>query len=113
MQHMQLSSGWGDGRAHGGIDFRNPSGTPIYASESGTVTFSGWYEGYGNLVKISHSGGLETWYAHCSSLNVSAGSGVSRGDQIATVGMTGWATGPHLHFEVRVNGSRQNPLAYL
>ncbi|MDR0357373.1 MAG: peptidoglycan DD-metalloendopeptidase family protein [Clostridiales Family XIII bacterium] len=113
MAHMELSSGFGGRRGHSGADFRNPQGTPIYASADGTVTYAGWYAGYGYMVRISHGGGLETWYAHCSTLNVSGGQQVARGQQIATVGATGRAYGYHLHFEVRVNGAIQNPLGYL
>jgi murein DD-endopeptidase MepM/ murein hydrolase activator NlpD len=113
MAHMELSSGYGGRRNHAGADFRNPKGTPIYASAAGTVTFSGWSGAYGNIVRISHGGGLETWYAHCSVLNVTAGQSVAQGQQIGLVGATGQATGYHLHFEVRVNGAAQNPLRYL
>jgi murein DD-endopeptidase MepM/ murein hydrolase activator NlpD len=113
MARMELSSGYGGGRRHKGADFRNPQGTPIYAAAEGTVTFAGWYAGYGYMVRISHGGGLETWYAHCSVLNVSSGQYVARGQQIAQVGATGQASGYHLHFEVRVNGVAQNPMAYL
>ena len=80
----------------------------------GTVTFSGWdTTGYGNCVKISHGNGIVTIYAHCSALYVSAGQQVSAGQTIAGIGMTGWATGNHLHFEVRVNGVPVNPWIYL
>ncbi|MDR2156973.1 MAG: peptidoglycan DD-metalloendopeptidase family protein [Clostridiales Family XIII bacterium] len=113
MARMELSSGYGGARRHKGADFRNPQGTPIYAAAEGTVTFAGWYAGYGYLVKINHGGGLETWYAHCSVLNVTGGEYVGRGQQIAQVGSTGQSTGYHLHFEVRVNGTPQNPLSYL
>jgi murein DD-endopeptidase MepM/ murein hydrolase activator NlpD len=113
MARMELSSGYGGARRHKGADFRNPQGTPIYAAAEGTVTFAGWYAGYGYMVRINHGGGLETWYAHCSVLNVSSGQYVGRGQQIAQVGATGQASGYHLHFEVRVNGAAQNPMAYL
>lgn len=115
MSKLQVSSGFGNrgGARHLGIDFRNPCGTPIYATESGKVTFSSYSGSYGNLVKISHGGGVETLYAHCNSLLVSAGQTVSKGQQIATVGATGNATGYHLHFEVRVNGVAQNPWNYI
>lgn len=113
MSRMEASSGWGGGRNHKGIDFRNPLGTPIYAAAEGTVTYAAWYAGYGNLVRISHGNGMETWYAHCSVLNVQAGQSVSRGQQIAQVGATGNASGYHLHFEVRINGTPVNPMGYL
>lgn len=102
----------GSGR-HTGVDLRNPKGTPIYAADDGVVIFSAYSGTYGNIVKLSHGNGLETWYAHCETLGVSVGDVVSKGQQIATVGMTGRATGYHLHFEVRLNGVPQNPLSYL
>ena len=99
---------------HNGVDIGGASGTPIYAYMGGTVTFSGWdTTGYGNCVKISHGNGIVTIYAHCSALYVSAGQQVSAGQTIAGIGMTGWATGNHLHFEVRVNGVPVNPWTYL
>ena len=99
---------------HNGVDIGGASGTPIYAYMGGTVTFSGWdTTGYGNCIKISHGNGLVTIYAHCSALYVSAGQQVSAGQTIAGIGMTGWATGNHLHFEVRVNGVPVNPWTYL
>lgn len=98
---------------HAGIDIRSPRGTPIKASASGIVTSSGWLGGYGKAVVISHSGGYSTLYGHCSRLLVRSGSRVSQGQTIALVGSTGRSTGNHLHFEVRVNGSPQNPRRYL
>ena len=99
---------------HNGVDIGGASGTPIYAYMGGTVTFSGWdTTGYGNCIKISHGNGLVTIYAHCSALYVSAGQQVSAGQTIAGIGMTGWATGNHLHFEVRINGVPVNPWTYL
>lgn len=115
MSHLQVSSGFGSrgGGRHLGVDLRNPCGTPIYAAESGKVTFAGYSGSYGNLVKISHGGGLESYYGHCNSLLVSAGQTVKKGQQIGTVGATGNATGYHLHFEVRLNGVAQNPFNYI
>jgi murein DD-endopeptidase MepM/ murein hydrolase activator NlpD len=115
MKNMELSSPYGSrwGRMHTGIDLRNPSGTPIYAAAGGTVTYSGNDGAYGNTVRISHGNGMSTVYAHCNSLNVRSGATVSQGQQIATVGMTGRATGYHLHFEVRINGDPRNPYDYL
>jgi murein DD-endopeptidase MepM/ murein hydrolase activator NlpD len=104
------------GTYHNGIDiaFRgNGYGRPIYAALPGTVVQAGWSGTYGNLVVISHGNGTQTWYAHCSKLNVSVGQSVSRGQQIANVGSTGRSTGNHLHFRVIVNGVQQNPLNYL
>lgn len=117
VSHVEISSGFGASRGggrHTGVDFRNPVGTPIGAAESGTVIFSGYTKGgYGNLVKISHGNGLVTYYAHCDKLLVQAGQQVSRGQTVATVGLTGYTTGAHCHFEVRVNGSIVNPMGYL
>jgi len=95
---------------HTGIDIGSKSGTPIHAAADGLVYFAGWNGGgYGNLVMIDNGSGIVTMYAHCSGFAVSKGSIVHRGDIIAYVGSTGSSTGPHLHFEVRVNGAHQNP----
>ena len=100
-------------RTHAGLDIGAAHGTNIYAAAAGTVLVSGWNTGgYGNYVVIDHGGGLTTLYAHCSSLLVSAGQKVSRGQVIAKVGSTGMSTGPHLHFEVLKNGSHTDPNAY-
>lgn len=101
------------GRMHEGIDIGAPSGTPIYAAAGGTVNYAGWEGGYGNLIVIDHGNGLATAYGHQSQLAVSSGQTVARGQVIGYVGSTGHSTGPHLHFEVRVNGSPTDPLAYL
>lgn len=100
------------GRMHEGIDIAVGYGTPIQASASGTVIFAGWMGGYGNHVIIDHGGGLATGYAHQSSIAVGGGS-VSQGQVIGYVGCTGHCFGPHLHFEVRINGSAVDPLGYL
>jgi murein DD-endopeptidase MepM/ murein hydrolase activator NlpD len=100
------------GRMHTGIDIAVGYGTPIHAAASGTVVSAGWMGGYGNLVVIDHGGGLSTAYAHQSSMAVGGGS-VSQGQVIGYVGCTGHCFGPHLHFEVRVNGSPVDPLGYL
>jgi murein DD-endopeptidase MepM/ murein hydrolase activator NlpD len=100
------------GRLHAGIDIGAGYGTPIHAAASGTVISAGWMGGYGNLVVIDHGGGLATAYAHQSSMAVGGGS-VSQGQVIGYVGCTGHCFGPHLHFEVRVNGSPVDPLGYL
>ena len=98
---------------HKGIDIGAPTGTPIYAAEDGIVTFVGWYGGYGNLIKVQHANGYETYYGHCSSIVTSAGATISKGDLIGYVGSTGNSTGPHLHFEVRVNGVNYNPEGFI
>jgi murein DD-endopeptidase MepM/ murein hydrolase activator NlpD len=100
-------------RLHAGCDFGAPTGTPIYAAASGTVIQATYMRGYGNVVMIDHGGGVSTVYAHCSRLGVHSGQKVGRGQQIANVGSTGLATGPHLHFEVRINGRPVNPRSYL
>jgi murein DD-endopeptidase MepM/ murein hydrolase activator NlpD len=100
------------GRLHAGIDIGVPYGTPIHAAASGTVIFAGWMGGYGNFVIVDHGGGLATGYAHQSSIAVGGGS-VSQGQVIGYVGCTGHCFGPHLHFEVRVNGTPVDPLGYL
>lgn len=100
-------------RLHAGMDFAGAYGSPIRAADAGTVIFAGWYGGYGNAVIISHGKGLTTLYGHCSQLFVSEGQTVARGQQIAAVGSTGLSTGPHLHFEVRRDGTPTDPAAYL
>lgn len=104
--------GWRWGTMHRGIDIGAPSGTPIYAAAGGTVFYAGWMGGYGNLILIDHGDGRVTAYAHQSSLAVSGGS-VGRGQLIGYVGSTGDSTGPHLHFELRLDGSAVDPLPYL
>jgi murein DD-endopeptidase MepM/ murein hydrolase activator NlpD len=101
------------GRMHQGIDIGVPYGTPIHAAAAGTVIYCGWMEGYGNLVVIDHHDTLATAYAHQSSIAVQCGQDVSQGQVIGYVGCTGHCTGPHLHFEVRVNGVPVDPLGYL
>lgn len=98
---------------HGGIDIPAKSGTGIVSSGAGVVLTSGWIDGYGYVVIIKHSETLTTLYAHNSKNLVVSGQKVSRGEKIALVGSTGRSTGPHIHYEVRVNGSRVNPMSYL
>ncbi len=100
---------------HTGIDIGAGTGSNIVAAESGTVILAnyGWNGGYGNYIIINHGNGITTRYAHASKLYVTAGQTVSKGEVIAAVGTTGNSTGPHLHFEVRLNGSHTNPLNYL
>ncbi len=108
-----ISSYMGDGRGHKGYDIAASRGTPIYASKAGTVTMAKTYSGYGKCVIIDHGGGVQTLYAHCNALYVKAGEYVAKGDCIAAVGSTGWSTGNHLHFEVKVNGVSKNPGNYI
>lgn len=108
-----ISAYFGDGRNHKGIDICAPYGTAIYAGESGTVTEVGNDSSYGKYFIINHGDGYETLYSHCSSISVSVGQEVARGQYTAAVGMTGNATGNHLHFEVHINGTRYNPAPYL
>ena len=103
--------GWRWGRMHEGIDISAPCGTPIRAVAAGTVIFSGWMGGYGNLVVLDHGNGLSTAYAHQSAIYASGG--VGQGQTIGAVGTTGSSTGCHLHFEVRVNGGAVDPMGYL
>ncbi|MGL5087153.1 MAG: murein hydrolase activator EnvC family protein, partial [Clostridium sp.] len=98
---------------HNGVDFGDGWDTPIKATKSGTVTYAGWINGYGNSVIIDHGGGVTSLYAHASSLNVSLNQKVSRGDVIAYVGSSGMSTGPHLHFEIRINGQPVDPMNYV
>ena len=104
---------FGYNRFHSGIDLAAPYGTLVKAADGGQVVQAGYFGGYGYSVMLYHGGGFATWYAHLSSINVSMGQFVQRGQVIGLVGSTGWTTGPHLHFEVRINGAPQNPLAYL
>lgn len=99
--------------SHTGLDIAAGTGTPIGAAASGTVTFSGRKGSYGNMIVITHANGVQTYYGHCSKLYVSAGTQVSQGQTIASVGSTGNSTGPHLHLEVRVNGIAYNPQNYV
>ena len=101
------------GRLHAGIDIAAPIGTPIRAADSGTVQIASWYGGYGNYTCIGHGGGVSTCYGHQSSIGVSVGQNVSQGQVIGACGSTGNSTGPHLHFEIRINGSPVDPMGYL
>jgi murein DD-endopeptidase MepM/ murein hydrolase activator NlpD len=101
------------GRMHRGIDQGASTGTPIGASKAGTVIYAGWQGGYGNLVLVDHHDGVVTAYAHMSRIGVSNGQSVSQGQSLGAVGSTGNSTGPHLHFETRVNGNAVNPRQYL
>jgi murein DD-endopeptidase MepM/ murein hydrolase activator NlpD len=101
------------GRLHAGIDIAVPSGTPIHAAAAGRVALAGWVGGYGNYTCIDHGGGIATCYAHQSSIAVGVGQSVAQGQVIGYTDCTGHCFGPHLHFEVRVNGTPVDPLGYL
>ena len=98
---------------HKGIDLAAPTGTPVYATADGQVTRADWFSTYGLYVSIDHGGDLETRYAHLSKLSVADGEEVKKGDLIGYVGSTGRSTGPHLHYEVRVDGVAVNPIPYM
>lgn len=112
---LNVTSGFGPrwGRMHLGVDLGMPAGSPITAADDGTVIFTGYSGSYGNLIKIDHGNGIVTYYAHCSRIIAKRGQAVRKRELIAKVGSTGNSTGPHLHFEVRVNGQNVNPLNYL
>ena len=103
----------GDLRFHAGIDIAAEKGTNIYSAFDGVVEESGFDQWNGNFLKIRHDNDIMTVYCHCESLNVKEGQNIRAGEVIATVGSSGSSTGPHLHFEVRINGQHQNPLNYL
>jgi len=98
---------------HEGLDLGGTTGAPIYAADGGTVSFAGWSDGYGKLVKINHGNGYVTYYAHLDSISVYNGQKVAKGGMIGRLGNTGRSTGPHLHFEIRLNGRALNPLNYI
>lgn len=111
----RVSSPFGirNGKLHKGMDIANNTGAPIYAAYDGVISYVGWISGYGKTVKVDHGEGLETIYAHCSTLKVKKDQQVKSGDKIGEVGSTGRSTGPHVHFEVRINGVPQNPAKYM
>lgn len=104
---------FGTSRYHSGMDIGVDYGTPILAADSGTVVAAGWLGGYGNAVMIDHGGGLVSLYGHNTSVNVSVGQAVAQGQVIASAGSTGYSTGPHCHFEVRLHGEVTDPQNYL
>ena len=109
-----VSSYMGDGRGHKGMDIVASAGTPIYAADGGTVSYAGWdSSGYGYKIVIKHSNGYETLYAHCNAIYVKVGDTVGKGETVGAVGKTGRATGNHLHFEVRKNGTILNPANFI
>jgi murein DD-endopeptidase MepM/ murein hydrolase activator NlpD len=101
------------GAMHSGIDFKGAYGSPIFAAATGEVSFAGWKSGYGKTVEITHANGLMTRYAHMSRIDVSAGQSIEAGATLGGLGSTGRSTGPHLHFEVRINGRAVNPRPFL
>ncbi len=103
----------GGGAMHNGIDFKGAHGSSIFAAATGEVTFAGWKGGYGKTVEITHSNGIVTRYAHLSRIDVSAGQSILAGATLGGLGSTGRSTGPHLHFEVRINGRAVNPRPFL
>ena len=108
-----VTSYWGDGRNHKAVDIAGPVGTRIFASVPGKVSYAGFRSDYGYNVIIDHGNGLQTRYAHCSKLFVKEGETVAAGQTIAFMGSTGDSTGPHLHFEVIINGTRVDPAPYI
>ncbi|MBW7057340.1 M23 family metallopeptidase [Paracoccus bogoriensis] len=114
-QNFRYTSGFGRrwGRMHEGIDMAGPVGTPIHATGDGVVTFAGRLGAYGNLIKIQHELGTETRYAHLNRISVRVGQRVSQGERIGDMGNTGRSTGPHLHYEVRVNGRAVDPMSFI
>ena len=113
--HGVLTSGfgWRWGRMHEGVDIAVSNGTPVVAAKAGVVIVAGWMGGYGNLVVVDHGGGVATAYGHNTSVTVGVGQHVEQGQLIAYSGSTGHSTGPHVHFEVRINGSAVDPMGYL
>lgn len=111
----RISSRFGTrwGRLHEGVDFAAPTGTPVRAAAAGVVSYSGWARGYGRLIVVDHGNGVTTYYAHNSQNLVGVGQRVVTGATIAAVGATGDATGPNLHFEVRIDGEAYDPLLFL
>ena len=98
---------------HTGIDFRGDMGEPIHATAAGTVTLAGWSGGYGNMVEVDHGNGLATRYGHLSAIDVKVGQTIRIGQVIGRLGSTGRSTGPHVHYETRVNGEAVNPAKFL
>ena len=121
LEGAQLTSGFGmrnhpvlgGRRQHAGIDLAAPTGTPVYATADGVVSRADWYSSYGLYISVEHGASMQTRYAHLSRLAVAAGDNVKKGDLIGYVGSTGRSTGPHLHYEVRVDGLAVNPIPYM
>lgn len=121
LEGAQLTSGYGmrthpvlgGRRRHSGIDLAAPTGTPVYATADGIIGRADWFSSYGLFISIDHGASMETRYAHLSRLAVAAGDNVKKGDLIGYVGSTGRSTGPHLHYEVRIDGLAVNPIPYM
>ena len=116
MKNEVITSYFGSrwGRVHGGLDFGMPIGTPIYASDGGTVSRASYYAGYGLCIEVTHNNGTFTRYGHCSKVVVNVGDKVAQGEKIGEVGNTGNSTGPHLHFEIHPNGGEYvDPYPYI
>ncbi|SIS83314.1 M23 family metallopeptidase [Paracoccus saliphilus] len=112
---FRYTSGFGRrwGRMHEGVDMAGPTGTPVYATGDGVISFAGRQSGYGNLIKVTHELGTETRYAHLSRIRVKQGQRVSQGELIGDMGNTGRSTGPHLHYEVHMNGRAVDPMRFI
>lgn len=112
---FRYTSGFGRrwGRMHEGVDMAGPTGTPVYATGDGVISFAGRQSGYGNLIKVTHELGTETRYAHLSKIRVKRGQRVSQGELIGDMGNTGRSTGPHLHYEVHMNGRAVDPMRFI
>ncbi len=111
---MRMDPFSGEGAFHKGVDIRATTGTPVRSTADGIVIHAGWdMSGYGRLVVVDHGGGIQTWYAHLSRINVTVGEEMHRGDVLGLVGSTGRVTAPHLHYEVHVDGVVRNPYFYL
>jgi murein DD-endopeptidase MepM/ murein hydrolase activator NlpD len=118
LEFTRMSSGYGirvhpitkDKKAHKGIDYAAPTGTPVRTVGDGVVEFAGTQRGYGNVIEIKHRSDMTTVFAHLSRIDVQKGQKVEQGDKIGAVGSTGFSTGPHLHFEFRVDGEHRDPL---
>jgi len=121
LAQTKISSGYGyrrdpfngGGAMHSGLDFKGPYGAPIYSAAAGEVTFAGWRGGYGKTIEVTHGNGMMTRYAHMSRFHSNLGQKVDAGDLIGAIGSTGRSTGPHLHFEVRINNQAVNPRPFL
>ncbi|MEJ2457451.1 MAG: M23 family metallopeptidase [Novosphingobium sp.] len=121
LDHDVMTSGFGERehpilgrrRMHKGVDLAAPVGTPVYAPADGVVSRASWFSSYGLFISLEHGGEMETRYGHLSRLNVAEGQRVHKGDVIGFVGTTGRSTGPHLHYEVRVDGKAVNPVSYM